>query len=123
MPAATVWLDTSRIRGGTSWGREIEQALDRCEVLLAVLTPASYVSEICRAEQIWALDLGKTVIPVMVDAGTPVPIQLKSRQWRKYPEEQADLLTDIANQVAAIPASRPLRYDTVPNLPQNHIVR
>jgi len=41
-----VWLDANRIRGGTSWGREIERALNDCDVLLAVLTPASYVSEI-----------------------------------------------------------------------------
>ena len=118
-----VWLDTNRIRGGTSWGREIEQALNDCDVLLAVLTPASYVSEICRAEQIWALDEGKAVIPVLAVAGTPVPIHLKSRQWRKYPEQQADLLNDIAGEVAAIPTSRPLRYDTVPNLPRNHVIR
>ena len=118
-----MWLDTNRIRGGASWGREIEQALNDCDVLVAVLTPASYVSEICRAEQIWALDEGKVVIPVLAAAGTPVPIHLKGRQWRKYPEQQAELLDDIAGGVAAIPASRPLRYDTVPNLPQNHLIR
>src|SRR3954447_24394202 len=58
-----VWLDTERIRGGASWSKEIEVALIGCEVLVAVLTPAAYVSEICRAEQIWALDEGKLVIP------------------------------------------------------------
>jgi hypothetical protein len=43
-------------------------------VRLAVLTPASYISEICRAEQIWALDEGKVVIPVLAGGGALVPI-------------------------------------------------
>jgi hypothetical protein len=119
-----VWLDTERIRGGASWSKEIEVALIGCEVLVAVLTPAAYVSEICRAEQIWALDEGKLVIPVLAAAGTPVPIHLKSRNYRKYPQQQAELLADIATKPTAV-ARKPrlLRYDTVPSLPQNHVIR
>ena len=119
-----VWLDTVDIRGGASWSKEIEGALNDCDVLVAVLTPASYVSEICRAEQMWALDEGKLVIPVLAVAGTPVPIHLKSRNWRRFPEQQAELLADIASEAGVVtPADRPLRYDTVPNLPQNYLVR
>jgi hypothetical protein len=127
-PGYDVWLDTDpgRIPGGASWSKEIEHALNGCDVLIAVLTPASYVSEICRAEQIWALDEGKVVIPVLAAAGTKVPIHLKSRQYRKYPEQQAELLRDLEAEAALAtpdPAPRPLRYDTVPNLPQNHVMR
>jgi hypothetical protein len=44
-------------------------------VLLGVLTPASFASEICRAEQIWALDKRKFVIPILaVDDPEVVPI-------------------------------------------------
>ena len=123
-----VWLDTDpgRINGGASWSKKIEQALNACDVLVAVLTPASYVSEICRAEQIWALDEGKMVIPVLAIAGTPVPIYLKSRQWRKYPEQQTELIRDLtsgASEADSNPSLRTLRYDTVPNLPQNHVIR
>src|SRR5215471_19503298 len=67
-----VWLDTTNIRGGASWSKEIEGALNNCDALVAVLTPASYVSEICRAEQIWALDKGKPVLPLLAVAGTDV---------------------------------------------------
>jgi len=63
------------------------------------------------------------VIPVVAAAGTPVPIHLKGRHWRKYPEQLEELGSDIASEVAAIPTSRPLRYDTVPNLPRNHVIR
>ena len=102
-PDCEVWLDADRIGGGASWSSEIESALTRCDVLVAVLTPGSYVSEICRAEQIWALEEGKVVIPVLAVAGAPVPIHLKSRQWRKCPEQQDELLADIATGVAAVP--------------------
>jgi WD40 repeat protein len=119
-----VWLDTTNIRGGASWSKEIEAALTACDVLVAVLTPASYTSEICRAEQISALDEGKPVIPVLAVAGTPLPFYLKSRNWRRFPEQQAELLSDIAAAPAAeAPTARPLRYDTVPNLPQNYLIR
>src|ERR1035441_10682416 len=46
-----VWLDTRRIGGGASWTVEIEEAIDRAHVVLALLTPDSYSSGICRAEQ------------------------------------------------------------------------
>ena len=119
-----VWLDTANVRGGASWSKEIEEALNDCDVLVAVLTPASYVSEICRAEQMWALDEGKLVIPVMAVVGAPVPIHLKSRNWRRFPEQQAELLADIASESGVVRRTdRPLRYDTVPNLPQNYLVR
>src|SRR5690242_1681154 len=82
-----VWLDTANIGGGASWSKEIEAALKDCDVLIAVLTPASFISEICRAEQIWALDEGKLVIPVLAVPGAPVPIHLKSRNWRRFPDQ------------------------------------
>jgi predicted nucleic acid-binding Zn-ribbon protein len=55
------WLDTQRILGGATWTTEIEVALDRAEYVVALLTQGSYVSEICRAEQLRARDKDKCV--------------------------------------------------------------
>jgi TIR domain len=49
------WLDKQRISGGASWTREIEAALDRANYVLALLTSSSYVSDMCRAEQMRSL--------------------------------------------------------------------
>src|SRR5271165_3650270 len=49
------WLDTQRIQGGATWTDDIEIALDRADYVAALLTQGSYVSEICRAEQLRAL--------------------------------------------------------------------
>jgi WD40 repeat protein len=119
-----VWLDTDRIRGGRSWTRDVEAALAGCEVLVAVLSPGSNISETCRAEQIWALDEGKLVIPVLAVGGASVPVHLRSLNWRRYPGQQTELLNDIVAEPAAVtPTLRTLRYDTIPNLPQNHLIR
>jgi hypothetical protein len=42
-----VWLDTGagRIPGGAGWTIKIAEGIDRSEVILALLTPGSYVSE------------------------------------------------------------------------------
>src|ERR1700686_2388728 len=63
------WLDTQRLYGGAIWTREIEDALDGAEVVLALLTRGSYTSEICRAEQLRGLRKGKCVIPLMAQTG------------------------------------------------------
>lgn len=74
------WLDTKEILGGATWTREIEEALDRSDVVLALLTIGSYVSEICRAEQLRALRRHKCVIPLRAQSGDDIiPIHLRQR--------------------------------------------
>ena len=45
------WLDKRRISAGDIWSREIELAIDRADVVLALLSAGSFTSDICRAEQ------------------------------------------------------------------------
>jgi TIR domain len=60
------WLDTLRIGGGRVWSRGIEQVLDAPDtVVVALLTPGSFTSEICRAEHLRALRHGRRLIPVL----------------------------------------------------------
>jgi len=55
------WLDTTNIGGGASWTAEIEREIDRAHVVVAVLTQGSYVSPICRGEQLRSLRRGKNI--------------------------------------------------------------
>ena len=64
--AFEVWLDKHRLLGGHGWGKEIEIAIDRCDLALALLSAGSYQSDICRAEQERSLAKGKVVMPVRV---------------------------------------------------------
>ncbi|MDX2075712.1 MAG: TIR domain-containing protein [bacterium] len=78
-----VWLDTAEIDGGGSWGAEIERAIDGCHTLLALMSPASYTSEICRAEQLRAIRKEKRIIPLLVHP-TDRPIWLETLNYRDF---------------------------------------
>jgi len=73
---------------------------------LALLTPGSYVSDICRAEQLRALRTKRCVIPVLAHAGTDIPLHLRRRLpqsgGRGYTSGLAQLL-GISTRVRALP--------------------
>ena len=52
------WLDRERLTAGDVWRDEIEHAIDRADVVLALLSAGSYVSDVCRVEQRQALEKG-----------------------------------------------------------------
>ena len=78
------WLDKQRLAGGVVWTTEIEAALDNAEFVLALLTPGSYTSEICRAEQLRSLRKGKCVVPLLAQAGADVPLHLEAKNYRDF---------------------------------------
>jgi WD40 repeat protein len=123
----TAWLDTSEIDGGGSWGGDIERAIDGCETLLALLSPGSYTSEICRGEQLRALRLGKRVIPVLVVPGAERPIWLETLNYRDFsPGSDFEaafklLLSDLDSAYTAPPVRTP--PNTAPGLPNNYVLR
>jgi WD40 repeat protein len=123
----TVWMDMERIEGGANWSREIEEAINGCEVLLGLLTPGSYESEVCRAEQMRALRIGKCVIPIRVQTSADKPLYLETKNWRQYPTQIPEVLADIAKREGATlkPAYRQTRvaYVTMPVQVANHIPR
>jgi WD40 repeat protein len=126
-----VWLDTNRIAGGASWTVEIEDAIDRCDVLLALLSSGSYVSDICRAEQLRALRRGKQVIPLLVEPAEDRPLHLETAHYRDFtrrppgPEQLRQLRKDIrAGRVAAVLSGKFRKtYVTAPPLPRNYVER
>jgi len=124
------WLDVGRLAGGGIWTRDIEEALDQAQVVLALLTPGAYVSEICRAEQLRALRTGKCVIPLLAEAGAERPLHLKARHYRdftaatRYEQEFQRLLEDIRSGRGVEPKPEYLHtYVTAPPLPVNYVER
>lgn len=124
------WLDTGRLKGGSSWTAEIERNLDRSDVTLALLSRASFLSDICRAEQLRSLRKAKCVIPVLVHADADRPIHLESRLYIDFSSEPAyqnefrKLLDSIsARSGATLHHQFRQTYITVPPLPSNYIER
>jgi len=103
------WLDTQRIEGGAVWSTEIEREINACQVMIALMSPASYSSEICRAEQLLALDMKKRVIPVLALKTANRPVYLYAQQYRdfthtddtNYTTGLAELLADIRGAATA----------------------
>jgi WD40 repeat protein len=128
-----VWLDTQRIKGGASWTTEIERAIDKAEVVLALLTAGSYVSEICRAEQLRSLRKGKCVIPLLAAPGTDTPLHLETKNYRNFAHEGVytksfrSLLDDIQGRKGVALAERyqttPTNYITAPPKVANYLDR
>jgi WD40 repeat protein len=124
-----VWRDTDQIAGGETWTTEIEQALDQSQVVLALLTPASYISEICRAEQLRSLRKGKCVIPILAQPGADIPLHLEAKNYRDltarpYAPEFQKLLQDIrARKGVKLRPEYRVTYVTAPPLPRNYVDR
>jgi WD40 repeat protein len=118
------WLDTARIGGGAVWTKDIEQAIDGCDVAIALLSPGSYQSDICRAEQLRALRKGKRVIPILGKVGTDIPIHLETKNYRD-PGELDVILQDIQNGENGVTLRTEFQqtYVTAPPLPRNYIER
>jgi hypothetical protein len=127
------WLDTQRLSGGVSWTNDIEGAIDKAQVVLALLSPGSYASEICRAEHLRSLRKGKRVIPLLAAADSDIPLYLEPKQYRDftgkdlYPSQLKLLLADIAGDAAVVlrdeyRATR-LTYVTAPPTVASYIER
>lgn len=61
-----VWID-KRVAPGEAWMREIESAIDRSDVFVALVSRAAYESYYVRAEQLRAKRKGKRIIPVILE--------------------------------------------------------
>src|ERR1035438_10855545 len=125
-----VWLDKHRLLGGDVWTKEIELAIDRCDVALALLSTGSYESDICRAEQGWALDAGKRVIPVKVHRDSKAQLRLRELQHidfsdlTTYAERFQQLLESIAKCLGVVlPPDTQSPYNNSPALPNNFVDR
>src|SRR5271166_2565647 len=78
------WLDAHRLEAPAVWSTEIEREIDAREVTVALLTPGSYESEICRAEQHRCLRKGRRLVPVLAASGADRPLNVYARRYRDF---------------------------------------
>jgi len=74
------WIDKLDIPPGAEWQSSIESAIENCGHLLVLLSAHSVNSREVTAEWNLARDLGKPIVPVLLD-GTEVPFRLRGNQW------------------------------------------
>jgi CRP-like cAMP-binding protein len=75
-----VWLDRYRIDPGRSWARQIGEALDHCQIMLLVLSPAAIASENVDDEWNYFLDQKKKVVSALHQP-CKIPYRLSKLQY------------------------------------------
>jgi len=118
---AIVWIDLAEIRAGSKWTVEIEQAIDECDVFLALLSHGSYTSPICRAEQLRALRHGRRVLPIRLQQDAEVPLHLEGTQFIDF--SNSDRLAELADllqgdRTCRLSPAYKVTYVTAPSLPK-----
>ena len=81
----TLWMDRPNIARGAEWEREIEQALDDCSSFIVLLSSSSVHSDYVRSEVHTALEEGKLIVPVRLEACRPM-LRLRTRQLNDISE-------------------------------------
>jgi hypothetical protein len=70
-----MWVDQLDIRPSEHWDRAIERAVRECRGLVVILSPRSAASDNVADEISFAIDHGKSVLPVMIErCGLPLRI-------------------------------------------------
>ena len=80
---AKVWLDQLDIKPGTRWDKSIETALKESSTLLVVLSKSSVASHNVMDEVSYALEEGKTVVPVLLE-DCEIPFRLRRLQFADF---------------------------------------
>ena len=71
------WVDRRKLEGGAAWLAAIQQAIDDCQAMVVVLSPAAVQSQYVHLEYHYAQEEGKLVIPVQAQAAkTPMDLRL-----------------------------------------------
>ncbi len=81
-----IWLDRTALTGGAEWLAAIENALEKATHLVLVMSPASNRSRFVRKEALYALEEGKTVIPIRIAPCKP-PLLARDLQYIDFVEE------------------------------------
>jgi hypothetical protein len=125
-----VWLDRKRLAAGASWSVEIEQAIDRCEIVIALLSAGSFASDICRPELLRALRREKRVVVLMLAQDVDRPLFLETKLYisfapsRAYADAFAELVAEIAGaKTAKLATGYQDTYVTAPRLPPTLVLR
>jgi hypothetical protein len=78
-----VWTDVTGIVGGAVWEIEIEKAIQSSDALIILVSSASKSSQWVRKEILFALNLKKLVVPLLIE-NVPLPLCLNDIQAVEY---------------------------------------
>ncbi len=99
------WFDQS-LEGGQHWWDEILHQIRECDCFIFCLTRDSLDSQACQLELGYAVDLGKTLLPVLLDEDVQsslLPPSLAPIQHIDYTLADKAALTGLSRALAGLP--------------------
>lgn len=111
------WFD-HRLLPGQDWKAELLKAITEADIFVYAITPESVASEWCQWEFSKAIELGKSIIPVLLNSYTNIPEVLKQYQYADFSEgltgtAVARFIGGLAHVTVIIPP------ENKPKAPQN----
>lgn len=107
------WFD-ERLQAGHNWKQQLRETLERSDALVYCMTPEAVASEWCQWELARAVEFGKPIIPVLLQAETQLPKSLQALHYVDFSsgptgDAVARLMGGLQNlspsQVPAAPAN------------------
>jgi tetratricopeptide (TPR) repeat protein len=95
------WVDQRNLEGGQSFASEIQKAIERCNCVLVVVSPASMQSAWVQREVLTGDDLQKPIIPILLEQ-TNVFIALQGIQWIDFRGDYDQKLQDLQARIYQI---------------------
>ena len=74
------WVDRRRLESGEEWMDMLQDAIDQCQAVVVVLSPAAAQSKYVKQEYRYAAAIGKLIIPVLHLPTPRIPMDLHSLQ-------------------------------------------
>ena len=100
-----VWMENS-IAPGRDWRREIERAIDRSDLVVAVVSRSAYRSRDVRQELARAERTAKRIVPVWAGRASDMPLNLEALQ-RAEMATVGDLCRPLGEKSRSTDGARP----------------
>lgn len=119
------WIDDG-IEPGTHWRREIQQQLEKCLVVVLVMTPSAAESDNVQAELAFAKKLRKKVFPLLLEGDIDAwwdfsHIQYEDVRNRAMPSTKFFMrLDDVAPRNRELPPAAPAPTPSIQNIVNFH---
>lgn len=114
-----VWFDKD-LTGGQAWWEQILGHIRDCDAFILALSPDSLDSVACRREWGYAIDLRRSLLPVLIADGVSedtLPPQLAQIHHTDYRKQDKPALMELIKALAGLPPRAPLP-DPLPHSPE-----
>ncbi len=120
-----VWFDQN-LTGGHEWWATILEKIRECDLFICALTQATLDSAACEKEWVYAHQLNKRILPIILGEITVrlLPTELQRIQFVDYRDRNADTVLSLINALRKLPNPNkpPISLPPEPEIPLSPLV-